>query len=96
MAAPTPTNDTFKFTQIIGMNQQMIEYAKMTILFAFHDYPESDYDKAVFVKDKFKEKYGGIWTCCFIKNGQIGTDYFEYWAHIEYNNYGISIWKSSL
>ena len=96
MAAPTSTNDIFNFIHKNGMNDSMIEFTKMTILLAFHDYPQSDYDKAIFIKEKFKEKYGGIWSCGVIKNGQIGTEYFTYFIHVKYGGYGITIWKSSI
>ena len=95
MAAPTPTNDTFNFLQILGMNDSMIEDTKMLILLAIHDYPNDDYKKATFIMNKFQEKYGGFWTCCFYKNGQISTNYFDFWVHLTYKDYRISIWKSS-
>ena len=96
MAAPTPTEDTLNFTRKIGINDSMIDRTKMIILLAFHDYPQSDYDKAIFIKEKFKEKYGGIWSCGIIKNGEIGAEYFKYFIHVEYGGYRITIWKSSI
>ena len=96
MAAPTPTKDSIKVINIIGMNDSMIEYTKMTILLAFHDYPQNDYDKAVFIKNKFGEKYGGFWSCVIYKNANIASRYFNFYVRINYKDYGISIWKSSM
>ncbi len=95
MAAPTPTKDSVKVINIIGMNDSMIEYTKMTILLAFHDYPNDDYDKAVFIKNKLGEKYRGFWSCVIYKNAKLASQYFDFYVNMNYKDYGIIIWKSS-
>ena len=93
MAAPTPTNESFTFKNIIGMNDSMIEYTKMTILLAFHDYPQNDYDKVTFIMKKFEEKYGGFWSCCIFKKGNLSSHYSDFFVRINYKDYQINIWK---
>ena len=47
----------------------MAEFAKMTILLAFHEYPindnNNDYKRAELIKKKFDEKYGKYWSVLF-------------------------------
>ncbi len=85
----------FTFTHTIGMNDSMIEDTKMIILFAFHDYPNDDYKKATFIKNKFEEKYGGNWSCLIFKNAQLASSYYDIFVDLNYKDYGIKIWKSS-
>jgi len=96
MAAPIPTTYTFNFVQKIGINDSMIEFTKMVILLAFHDYPKNDYDKANFIMNKFKEKYGGIWSCGVMKGGDVCSEFFDYCILVKYGGYDIKIWKTSL
>jgi hypothetical protein len=96
MEAPSATSDTFNFVHKIGINDSMIEFTKMIILLAFHDYPQSDSVKAEFIKNKFIEKYGGKWTCCVILKGKISSEYYNYYIQVKHKGYDIIIWKSSL
>ena len=62
-------SENFKFKYKIGADDSMAEFAKMTILLAFHEYPindnNNDYKKAELVKKKFDEKYGKYWSVLF-------------------------------
>ena len=95
MAAPSATSDTFNFVHKIGINDSMIEFTKMVILLAFHDYPQSDYDKAEFIRNKFIEKYGGKWICCVIIKGEISAEYYQYYIQVKHKGYNFNIWKTS-
>ena len=95
MAAPTPTNDNLNFIHKIGMNDSMIEFTKMNILYAIYSHPNDDYEKANFVSTKFMEKYGGYWSCCFLVKGGLKMFFFDYNIRVEYKDYAIYIWKSS-
>ena len=95
-SAPLPTSSTymsFDIKEKRGANDSMIEFAKMTILFSFNEYPKDDIDKAEFIKKKFNEQYSKNWNCCFLKCGGISFHYFNYWIYIKYNDYDIHIWK---
>ena len=97
-SAPSPISNTYNSFEIKdqrGANDSMIDFAKMTILYSLNKYPNSDFDKAEFIKNQFKEKYGKIWSCCLLKNGGVSFDYFDYWITIKFNNYHIYIWKAS-
>ena len=92
-------NSTFKYYEVIGFDESMKDFAKMTILLAFNEYPNdgdpNDFKRANLVKTKFEDKFGKVWTCAFIKNGDFCTTYVKYFIEIEYKDYNISIWKSS-
>ena len=76
----------------------MAEFAKMTILLAFHEYPindnNNDYKRAELIKKKFDEKYGKYWSIAFLVKGSLITNYFTYYIEVYYNGYRIKIWKS--
>ncbi len=103
MEAPTPISkiNSFEISQKYGeVDDSMIEYAKMTILYATNEFPNNDgyiddYKKANFVREKFNEKYRNYWSCCFSKSSQISSTYFNHWICLKYKDYVITIWKSS-
>ncbi len=100
MAAPSIVSDlnsTFKYYEVDGFDESMKEFAKMTILLAFNEYPNdgdpNDFKRANLVRNKFEEKFGKSWTCTFIKDGDFCTSYSTYFIEIEYKGYNISIFK---
>ena len=72
-------------------NDEMKEYAEMTILYAIQKYPDNDYEKCKIVSDKFEEKYGGYWTVSFIKIGDMINAYNNYFIKVKYGEYIIKI-----
>ena len=83
------------FLNIIGADNSMSEYAKMTILLAFNEYPNSTYEKAKLVQKKFEEKYNGSWSCSFIKEGDFISHYSTYFLRTKpFKGFTISIWKN--
>ena len=88
-----------EFKHKIGADDSMVEFVKMTILLAFHEYPinneDNDYERAHLVKEKFNEKYGNYWSAAFIIRGKgnIDSSYNTYYIKVHYNGYVISIWK---
>ena len=100
-SAPLSNNRCdFEIEKNVGFDKSMIEYAKMTILYATNEFPNNDgyiddYKKANFVREKFNEKYRKYWSCCFSKSSQISSTYFNHWICLKYKDYVITIWKSS-
>ena len=88
---------SMKFDNKIGADDSMIDFAKMTILLAFHEYPinddNNDRKRADLLKQKFNEKYGKYWSVLFLVRGNISTNYITYFIDVHYNGYYISIWK---
>ena len=95
MDAPTPYNKQFEFVHSITEDPNIIDYAKMSILFAFSEYPYDDYEKCRLIVEKFEEKYGPTWSCSLIEKGSQFCQYFTYFLEINYENYKIFIWKSA-
>ena len=49
----------------------------MTIVYAIQKFPDDDAKKSKFVRDKFIEQYGDIWSICSIKNGDCYITYYD-------------------
>ena len=90
---------SMEFEYNIGADNSMIDFAKMAILLAFHEYPinddENEYKRAELVMKKFNEKYGNYWSVTFIIRGNLCCHYDSYFIKIKYNCYKISIWKNN-
>ena len=95
MDAPTPYIKQFEFVNLIGTDQNMVDYAKMTILLAFNEYPYDDFEKCRLIVCKFQEKYGSNWSCSVIENGSQFCFFYSCFLEINYENYKIFIWKSA-
>ena len=96
--APLPFsygNISFVIKERRGVNEDMIEFAKMTILYSINQYPNDDFEKAEYIKQQFNARYGKTWSVCLLKVGGVSFHYFDYWIYIGYNDYNIHIWKSS-
>ena len=76
-------------------NDEMKEFAEMTILYAIQKCPNDDSEKSALVMEKFEEKYGGEWGCSFIKNGGWAVHYQDYCIKVKYGGYLIRIIKTS-
>ena len=76
-------------------NDEMKEFAEMTILYAIQKYPNDDSEKSDMVRKKFEEKYGGEWGCSFIKNGGWAVHFYNYYIKVKYGGYLIRIIKTS-
>ena len=98
MCSAAPLSSDFFFDRIEGADDSMIEFAKNVILLAFKEYPssEKDWEKCVFVSNKFGEKYGGNWSISFIKNGDVCFWSKDYYIKLRYNDYKIKIGKIDL
>ncbi len=87
----------FIFAKCVGADKSMKDYTKMTILLAMKEYP-NDYSKKVgLILEKFEEKYGGHWSCAFMKidGGSCGLYYYDYFINLKYGDYKICIAKTS-
>ena len=88
-----------KFEYNTGADNSMIDFAKMAILLAFHEYPinddENEYKRAELVMKKFNEKYGNYWSVTFIIRGNFCCHYDNYFIRVKYYGYKISIWKNN-
>ena len=86
----------FNYEQCEVLNDEMKEFAEMTIMYAMQKYPDDDAQKSKFVRDKFIDKYGHVWSVCFIKNGNCWITYYSYFIEVLYNGYQVSIGRTSL
>ena len=76
------------------VDQSMKDYAKTTILSSIEKYPSNDYNKCALIKEKFEEKYGGVWGCCYFKEGDcIITNLIC--IKIKFNGHIIKIFKTN-
>ena len=85
----------FEFFSKIGANESMIDYAKMTILFAFQKEFNTIFKKCEIIRKKFEEKYGGHWVVGMFQNNlnDLSSRYDKYCICVIYNNYTIKIFK---
>ena len=90
--APTP-ND-FIFEKTINADKSMCDYAKMTILLAFNEFPNDDYKKGELIAIKFEEKYGNCWGVSCFKNGDSCYPYINHYIKLKYNGYIIKIMRT--
>ena len=88
------SKSNFIFEKVVGADNSMIEYAKMTILLAIEEYPDDDWKKSDFVAGKFEEKYGNEWVASFIKDGDYRFWYHDYYIKLKYKDYKIKIGKT--
>ena len=91
-----PKSSQFKYLDCTVKDEEMKEFAEMTIVYAFQKYPDDDAEKSKMVRDKFKKKYGDSWCVCFIKNGNCWITYFDYFIEVLYNGYQISIGRTAI
>ena len=93
MESAPPSKSNFNFIKVEGTDDSMLEYAKMTILLAIEEFPnsENDWEKANIVAQKFEEKYGGCWCVSFIKNGDVRFIYDDIYIKLSYKDYNIKI-----
>ena len=85
----------FKFENCVGFDNSMKEFAQMTILLALKQYPKDDHEKCLLVIKHFEERYGGYWSCSFIKDGDCANHCLNYYVKIKYYNYTIKITKTN-
>ena len=87
----------FIFLKCLGADESMKDYAKMAILLSMQEYPDEYEKKIDVILDKFEEKYGGHWSCSFMKidGGASGFYHMGYFMKIQYGDYKISIAKTS-
>ena len=81
--AKTDSFSQFIFLACKGANESMKEYAKMTILLAMQEHPDSDPDKCSLIRTKFEEKYGGSWSTSMVKEGASSFTYYDYFIGIK-------------
>ena len=97
MMAPILSLDEqeFDFFTKIGADQSMIDYAKMSILFASQKEYDTIYKKCEIIRKKFEEKYGGSWAVGMFQNNlsDISACFDQYCLCTVYNNYTIKIFK---
>ena len=72
-----PKSSQFIYKDCIVENEEMKEFAEMTIVYAIQKFPDDDAKKSKFVRDKFIEQYGDIWSICSIKNGDCYITYYD-------------------
>ena len=86
----------FKFDSVIGADESMKDYAKMTILFALKQYPDNNREQCGIVQTKFEERYGGSWGCVKFKVGLGGmkVHYDNYAIILTYGDFKYIIFKS--
>ena len=75
-------------------DDEMKEFAEMSILYAIQKYPDNDWEKCLLVKKKFDEKYGGLWGVSFLKTGDSANSYFGYYIKVKYGGYIIKILRT--
>ena len=88
------TNSNFSefiYENCLVKDQSMKDYAEMVILYALKNYPDDDHKKCVVALEKFEEKYGGLWSASFIKNGDSAVRYYDYDIKVKYAGYTIKI-----
>lgn len=92
-----PINDSeqFEFFAKIGADDSMIDYAKMSILFAFQKEFKTAYKKCEIIRKKFEEKYGGSWVVGIFQNNlsDVSACYDQYCLCTLFNNCTIKIFK---
>lgn len=91
-----PNTSEFIYKDCNVKNEEMKEFAEMTIIYAIKKYPDDDAKKSKFVRDKFVEKYGNSWSVCFIKDGNCWISYYDYFIEVLYNGYQVSIGRTSV
>ena len=93
MDSAPPSKSSFNFIKVEGTDDSMLEYAKMAILLAIDEYPDSENDwrKANRVAQIFEKKYGGYWCVSFIKNGDVRFIYDDIYMKLNYKDYIIKI-----
>ena len=91
-----PNTSQFIYKDCHVKNEEMKEFAEMTIIYAIKKYPNDDAQKSKFVRDKFQEKYGNSWCVCFIKDGNCWITCYNYCIEVLYNGYQVSIGRTSL
>jgi len=93
-SAPLSNSESnFKIVKNDSFNNSMIEFAKMTILFAFSELKDNFYKMCEFVSLKFEEKYGGNWGSSIIKEGDSCFVYIDFCLTMKYKDYIIKINK---
>ena len=91
-----PVSSQFIYKDCRVKDEEMKEFAEMTIMYAMQKYPDDDAQKSKFVRDKFIDKYGHVWSVCFIKNGNCWITYYSYFIEVLYNGYQVSIGRTSI
>ena len=92
--------NTFKLVYKDKISNEKIEFAQMCILLARNRFPNSAYEQAKLISNKFDEKYvkstenlKSSWNCCLILSGY-GYNYCSYHhsVKLEYNDTIYHIW----
>ena len=89
--------DPFIFYQKLGVDNAMIDYTKMTILFSLQPQFENLFEKCKIIKAKFEEKYrDSVWkVIIYLKNsGSCAVDYKNVFISVEYDNYNFVIFNN--
>ena len=89
-----PPSSNFIIEVNDGADKKMIDFAKMTILLAFEEYPNNDLERCNLIASKFNETYGHNWGVSMIKNGDCLFYYHKYYLKIKYKDYNIKIMRT--
>ena len=87
----TPYNSSsqFIFETVLGADESMKDFAKMVVLLALKEDPDNDgynNNKFLLIVNKFREHYGGYWSCSFFKEGESIFNHVGYFIRIKYDN----------
>ena len=85
----------FEFGNFKGFDEQMKDYAKMSILLAFQEAPDDGAERCGIIAIKFEERYGGEWACVIYEVGS-GNLFFRTsnYLAVKYREYKIVIFKT--
>ena len=94
MDYPPPARSQFIIECKEGADKKMIDFAKMTILLAFEEYPNDDLEKCKLIASKFEEIYHNSWGVSIIEKGDSLFYYDKYYMKIKYKQFTIKIMRT--